>query len=181
MTQAGRTPPITHRQITLPVSAEAIEPSRLRRLHDDWRQACGAGDALPPESFIDPFRLRYVLDSLIIVEVVAQPQNTRRYRYRLVGTDLVAHTNRDVTGRWVDEHPEPELSQLAIEASEAVVAARQPALMHFRRSLFGSYYPITVVLLPIGGAAGGQPTRLLAGQHYPPEAPRQLFGRTDQE
>lgn len=181
MAPGDRTPPITHRQITLPVSADAIEPLRLRRLHDDWRQACSDAETLPPESFIDPFRLRYTLETLIIVEVVAQPPNGRRYRYRLVGTDLVAHTNRDVTGRWVDEHPETELSEFAVAASEAVVAARQPALLRFRRSLQGSYYPITIMLLPVGGQAGGQPTRLLVGQHYPPEAPRQLFGRAGQD
>jgi hypothetical protein len=181
MAQTGPTPPITHRQITLPVSSDAIEPLRLRRLHDDWRQACGAADALPPESFIDPFHLLYLLETLIIVDVVVEGPLGRRYRYRLVGTDLVAHTHRDVTGRWVDEHPEPELAKFAIAASEAVISARQPALLRFRRSLEGSYYPITVLLLPVGGPAGGQPTRLLVGQHYPPDAPRQLFGRTDQD
>ncbi|MEK9971148.1 MAG: hypothetical protein VW600_18595 [Ferrovibrio sp.] len=179
MTRGDSTLPITHRQIILPVSTEAIAPPRLRRLHDDWRQACGEADALPPETFIDPFRLRYVIETLIIVEVVARPSGAPRYRYRLVGTDLVAHTNRDVTGRWVDEHPEPELSEFAIAASEAVIAARQPALLHFRRALQGTYYPITVLVLPIGGSPGGLPTRLLVGQHYPPEAPRQLFGSAD--
>jgi hypothetical protein len=179
MTQGDPRLPITDRKITLPITAAAIAPLRLRRLHDDWLRACGAADALPPESFIDPFRLRYVLETLIIVEVVAQPSQGRRYRYRLVGTDLVAHTHRDVTGRWVDEHPEPELSDFAIATSEAVIAARQPALLRFRRALQGTYYPITALVLPVGGLPGDPPTRLLVGQHYPPEAPRQLFGQAD--
>lgn len=162
----------------LPVSDAEIGPPLLRRLLQDWRQACPDNDTLPPAAFIDPFRLRYLIDSLIVVEVVPQPGGGLRYLYRLIGTDLVAHSGRDQTGRWVDTHPEPELSAIAIETSDAVVAARQPALLEFRRSFFGRYYPVTALVLPLAAAADGRPTRLLVSQLYPKDTPRQPFGGT---
>lgn len=168
--------PIRDRQFTMPVAGDDIAQPPLRQLLADWLAACGDAGAPPSESFIDPFRLRYILDSVIVIEVVVDAAGGRRYRYRVVGTDLVAHTGRDLTRHWVDEHPERELSQLAIEASEAVVTARQPALMQFRRNFYGRYYPVAALVLPVGSGAGGMPTRLLVGQHYPADAPRSPFG-----
>lgn len=169
-------PPIRDHRFTMPVSDDGPGPGApvLQRLLREWREACPP-DGIPGESFIDPFRLRYILNALIVVDMLPLPDGRLRYRYRLIGTGLVARSGRDRTWRWVDEHPDMELARLAIDVSNAVIDARQPALMQFSRSLLGRYYPVEALVLPLGGN-GGRPTRLLVGQIYPEDAPRRPYG-----
>jgi hypothetical protein len=163
-----------------PVSEAGIAEPVLRRLLAEWQAAPAGPNGIPAESFIDPFRLRYMIENLIVVEIAARPgDGGRRYRYRLIGTDLVAHTGRDHTGRWVDQHSDAALAELAIAASDAVAANRQPALIAFRRNFFGRYYPVTALILPLGAAADGGPNRLLVGQVYPKDTPRRPYGDKD--
>lgn len=167
-------PAILDRRFIMPVAEDRPAAPLLRQLLRQWRQACPPG-GIPDESFIDPFRLKYILGDLIVIEVAPRPEGGRRYRYRLIGTRLVEHSGRDRTGRWVDQHPDRDLAQLAFEVSEAVVKSRAPALMQFRRSLLGRYYPIEALVLPLGGG-NGSPTRLLVGQIYPADAPYRPYG-----
>lgn len=172
-------PTIRDSRFQQPVAEDGIAAPSLRHLLADWQAAPAGANGIPAENFIDPFRLRYLIENLIVVEIAARPDGGRRYRYRLIGTDLVAHTGRDQTGRWVDQHPETDLADLAIAASDAVAANRQPALIGFRRNFFGRYYPVTALILPLGRAEDDGPTRLLVGQVYPKDTPRRPYAGRD--
>lgn len=167
-------PDIRDARFTLPAVTADIRSPLLRRLLADWVTACPAAD-IPDTVFIDPFRLRYVLDALIVVDIVPQPDGSPRFRYRLIGSDIVDRRGRDQTGRWMDENPDPGLVKLATAASHAVLAARQPALLHFSRSLFDRFYPVEALVLPLG-PPGLPPVRLLAAQIYPKDTPRRRYG-----
>lgn len=82
--------------------ADTIRSSRLRDVYAYWlglRQSLGH---LPGRQHIDPLALRQHLPFLWMVDAVPTEQGTR-YRYRLIGTEIVAARGGDDTGKFVDE------------------------------------------------------------------------------
>ena len=74
----------------------------LRDLHRHWEARRGAR-AMPARADMDPVELpRKLLPNLFLVAVENDP---RRFRYRLVGTELTAVMRREFTGQYVDEMP----------------------------------------------------------------------------
>jgi hypothetical protein len=58
---------------------------------------------MPSRADMDPVELpRALLPNLFLVDVEESP---RRFRYRLVGTELTAIMRRELTGRYIDEMP----------------------------------------------------------------------------
>ena len=90
--------------------AQVAHPD-LRALHDYW-QAKHRGGRLPARSDIDPLDLRYIIGNLILLDVLRDPL---RFRYRLVGSNLTRFVRFEMTGRMLDEHPEPTFRRLAME------------------------------------------------------------------
>lgn len=165
VTRAGR--------FRIVASAEQIATPSLRCLLQQWLQACPPG-SMPAEEFIDPFQLRYILGWLMVVDAVAQPAGGYRFRYRLVGTNLVDRRGCDNTGRWVDENPDAEMAELAVASSHAAISNRQPIQVECERAIDGRFYPIEILVLPLADAEG-RPKRLLVGQIYPEDAPVQPY------
>ena len=77
---------------------------------------------------INPFEFSYVLGHVALLDVVYEPL---RFRYRLVGTILAATTGYDLTGSFVDEHPDVEY--------RAFVTARYAETVAWRRATSGVY------------------------------------------
>lgn len=63
------------------------------------RRATGG---VPPRSAIDPLDFPALLPNIILVERIGERPG-ERYRFRLVGTDVVTHAGRELTGSHVDE------------------------------------------------------------------------------
>lgn len=80
---------------------------------------------LPGRQHIDPVEIPRLLPYLTLVDVV-RADGRQRYRYRLVGTDVVSKTAVDITGKWIEEaFPEPAASTI-IKAYDGVVATHEP-------------------------------------------------------
>jgi hypothetical protein len=82
------------------VPVAPIEPQHdeLRRLHAYWlgkKDMCSA----PSRADIDPLEIAPLLPYITLVDVERRPL---RFRYRLVGTDIVRHVGDDFTGRYLD-------------------------------------------------------------------------------
>ncbi|GAB2178728.1 PAS domain-containing protein [Dongia sp. agr-C8] len=73
-----------------------VRSARIQRIYDYWRSKA-VGGRIPQRAAIDPVDLADVLSCLIIVEVVED-----RFRYRLVGTEVVANAGGDFTGTFLD-------------------------------------------------------------------------------
>ena len=74
----------------------------LRELHGYWEARRGER-AIPSRADMDPVELpRPLLPNLFLVDVEEGP---RRFRYRLVGTELTGVMRRELTGRYIDEMP----------------------------------------------------------------------------
>tara|TARA_R110002167_G_scaffold76520_3_gene212980 strand:- start:531 stop:1019 length:489 start_codon:yes stop_codon:yes gene_type:complete len=89
----------------------AIDDPGLLRLLDYWSSKVAA-DRLPGRPDIDPQDMRFMLGNLLLVDVERGPL---RFRYRLIGTNLTTHIGLDLTGRPVDDHPDPTFRAQALE------------------------------------------------------------------
>ena len=81
---------------TLPESAAP----KIKALYDYWQSIRPAGDLLPGRRHFDPVDIPELLPNLWMIDVLRDPL---RFRFRLVGTEIVRFAGRDVTGLWLDE------------------------------------------------------------------------------
>jgi hypothetical protein len=80
---------------------------KLRALHVYWL-SLWRGDLFPARQRLDPLAIPQLLDSLFLIDIERQPL---RFRYRLMGTKLVAFRGRELKGLYMEEaHPEFETS-----------------------------------------------------------------------
>jgi hypothetical protein len=101
-----------HPPMTMPPS---LNPT-LEALLDYWRQQ-RRGHAMPRRRDIDPVDIPKLLANLQLIDVV---DDGARFRYRLIGTAIVAAFGSDATGKYIDE----------ILAGNRLAAAEQ----HYRRT-----------------------------------------------
>jgi hypothetical protein len=94
----------------------------LRRLYQYW-DAKRAGRRFPARSDIDPTELSYALGWLNLIDVLHDPL---RFRYRLQGTMLVRHTGIEMTGKFLDEHPQPEFRRHLARSWQKIVESGEP-------------------------------------------------------
>jgi hypothetical protein len=81
------------------LDTEAIHSLRLRQLYAYWRSKA-VGGRLPSRADIDPAEIPQLLPYVFLVDV---ERNPRRFRFRLIGTQICAWSGRDVTGKYVDD------------------------------------------------------------------------------
>lgn len=94
----------------------------LRRLYRYWDEK-RAGRRFPARSDIDPTDLPYLLGWLNLIDVLHNPL---RFRYRLQGTKLVWHTGFEMTGKFLDEHPQPEFRTYLARSWQRIVDSGEP-------------------------------------------------------
>lgn len=117
----------------------------LRRLYEFWSAQRGTRFA-PPRAPFDPVALRYVLGNLLLVDVLHDPL---RFRYRLCGTNIVQRVGLDLTGRFVDEHPEPQFREFALQRYRSLVETGAP-MYSLRDQVFdGRTRRYEVLMLPL--------------------------------
>jgi len=140
-----------------------IRSERLRRLFDYWDRKRG-DRAFPARADLDPLEFRYILGNIAIAEVERDPL---RFRFRLVGTEIVQRDGTDLTGRYTEDHPQPEYRALMHRAYSEVIEAGQPRCHARERLLDGRMRRYEVLYLPL--ASDGQTIdMLLVGIDFPP-------------
>ena len=120
----------------------------LVRFYDYWAALC-KDRLLPARADIDPLEVPSgYLPNLMLIDVLQDP---RRYRYRLVGTNIVGATGADRTGRFFDEVPFFQTYPAVIKQYDTVVESRQPlhSLEPFTNLATGSAYEVDRLLLPL--------------------------------
>ncbi len=156
---------------------ESLQQPELQRLLLQWREA--AANGVPGLDFADPLRLRYLLGSLVLLDIAYDAMGHRAYRYRLIGTDIVSRRGKDYTGRFLHQHDEDIFAQTAIDACDIAVDERQPIYATLRRQIGGGFYRVQYLTLPLAGPSG-EIERLMTAQIYPPEAPSMPYGMRNQ-
>lgn len=102
----------------------AYEPAALQRLYDYWRSK-RRGDRLPGRADLDPMEIPDLLSRLVLIDV-ARGERGCRYRFRLVGTEVVAAIGQDLTGQWLDQIGGVGRTDPVIASYDRVVATRSP-------------------------------------------------------
>src|SRR5262249_3679195 len=96
--------------------------SNLIRLYAYWEER-RSKRPFPARRDIDPLDFSYVLGNVVLVDVLYEPL---RFRFRLVGVNLVQRDGFDMTGKMVDELPEPQFRHHIIKTFTEVVQGRRP-------------------------------------------------------
>lgn len=130
-------------------SAEGLEletgDEALKRLYRYWVERRGA-KRYPSRDDIDPLDFGYALGWVSLIDVM---ENPLRFRYRLVSTTLTARLGYEMTGKFLDEMPEPEVRDHARRLYAAALERRIP--LHFRDEtmLDGRHWKTEALVLPL--------------------------------
>jgi hypothetical protein len=90
----------------------ALRHEPLKKLLAYWLEKKGDRRA-PSRADIDPLDIVPLLPHVVMIDVERDPQ---RFRYRLVGTEIVRQLGRDLTGRYLDElEHNPRVAAIAAE------------------------------------------------------------------
>lgn len=103
--------------------ANTIDDTKLQRLYDDLIRLRG-NRAFASRGDIDPINFKYILGNLVLVDVLYEPL---RFRFRLVGTGVTLASGFDLTGRLLDEYPDPALRELLRETYTTIIRTGRPA------------------------------------------------------
>lgn len=113
----------------MPDVIDQIRSPALQRLHADW-EARRHGRELPARADFDPLDLRYILGYLNLVEVLRDPL---RFRYRLFGTGMAQRIGVEMTGRLVEEYPDPQIADHVHRRYAETMALRRPTVVLHNR------------------------------------------------
>jgi hypothetical protein len=111
--------------------AAGIQDSRLRRLYEYWLIK-KRDRRLPARSDIDPLDFTYVLGHVMLLDVLRDPL---RFRVRLHGTDMVMRAGYDLTGKLMDDLPDPDYRRYVRERCEGLVRTGDPLVLRHDRTL----------------------------------------------
>ncbi len=78
---------------------------------------------MPSRADLDPAEIRTILPCVFLLDVTQDPLD---FRYRLIGTKMASHLNRDLTGSWMSELPHQRPPSRIWSACAKVVETRVP-------------------------------------------------------
>lgn len=97
---------------------------KIEALYAYWRSIHPAGGGLPGRQHFDPIDIPELLPNLWMIDVFRAPL---RFRFRLIGTEIVKFSGRDVTGLWLDEFFENYRESEAFRFHRRVAESGRPA------------------------------------------------------
>ncbi len=120
----------------------------LVELYDYWSSR-RRGRTMPARADIDPLDLPRHLPNVMLLDVLGDPG---RFRYRLIGTSIVAATGEERTGRTFDEVRFFREFPQAIEPYERIVRTGAPVYSKepFRDRKSDAVYEVDSLFLPLG-------------------------------
>lgn len=125
-----------------------IESVAIQEVYRHWQER-HHGDALPRREDLEPAGIVRRLPNIFLVDVLEDPV---RYRYRLIGTQLVEWSGRDATGSFMDDPLCGQGGGTLVALHDDVVRLRQPVMTVNRPALFhGSTLLFDRLLLPLAG------------------------------
>jgi hypothetical protein len=141
---------------------DQIRRPMLRQLYEYWDQRRGTRE-FPGRPDIDPIDMRFALGHISLVDVLYEPM---RFRYRLHGSIIAARLGIDMTGKFVDEIPEPGRRGFVAENFRVVVVTRQPLLRSGERVMDEQAWNFDSMILPLGLADGVIDMLLLCVEYH---------------
>ena len=132
----------------MPDFRERLGNPDLIRFYDFWASLRG-NRAMPSRQDVDPLHIPpEFLPNLMLIDVLHAP---RRYRYRLIGTHVVAATGEDRTGQPFENVGFFKNNPVVLEQYNCVVEHGRPvhSLEPFTNFKTGGTYDVDRLLLPL--------------------------------
>jgi hypothetical protein len=136
---------------------DKIETPCLRQLYDYWTSRCGSNE-FPARRDIDPLDFPKALGHVALLDVLHEPL---RFRFRLHGTELVRHAGYDMTGKMVDDLPNPANRETLLARCRSLIETREPVAVIRERLLGTRVFGYEAVWLPL--ANDGRTISMLMG------------------
>ncbi len=130
--------------------ATQLKDVRLRLLLAHWSDASRQG-MMPSRDIIDPNKLGDLMGWLFLYRVERDPL---RFFYLLFGPKIARRIGVDLTGKYVDEHPDPDTRFAINRLLTAVVTTGRPHRGTAQRRLLDRPMPTEAVVLPLAGPSG---------------------------
>ena len=124
---------------------ENIQSPVLRRLYAYWDER-RRGRLMPARRDLDPLDFSFALGHVLLIDVL---ENPRRFRFRLHGSELVSRAGYDMTGKMVDELPDPENRSVLLRRCRELVNTRQPYAQRSERIVDDRMMRYEVVWMPL--------------------------------
>lgn len=130
-------------------SADCREPA-IGQLYDYWQKQRG-DHRFPARQDLDPLGMKTALGGITIFEV---HRNTPipgrlRFRYRLIGSDIVTRDGFDLTGKWLDELPLQQYRALLTGRLQMLCAEPGPLLVRNKQFYDERWYDYEAIWLPL--------------------------------
>lgn len=135
---------------TLIGEGRELKDVRLRILLDHWRTASQQG-LMPNRDFIDPGRLGDLMGWIFLYRV---ERNPLRFLYLLCGPKIVRRVGLDLTGKYVDEHPQPAARDGILAMLTAVATTGRPHRREAPRRILDRDMVTEAMVLPLAGPTG---------------------------
>lgn len=126
----------------------ALGDPDLIQFYDYWASLRG-DRPMPSRKDVDPLRIApNHLPNLMLIDVFHEP---RRFKYRLVGTNVVEASGKNRTGRYFDDVKFFQINPTVMNHYNRVVETGQPlySLEPFTNLRTGSNYDVERLLLPL--------------------------------
>lgn len=137
--------------------------ARLLQDWDSWRN----GRRLPSIADVNMDALAYTADRLLVFDVERDPL---RFRYEYYGREIASFRRVEMTGKYLDQHPDPAAASIAPQIYRQSIMARLP--LHAKMLLPSPNGPVDFegIILPLADD-GENPNRMLTGQFLQHAAP----------
>jgi len=139
---------------------DQLDHPRLREFYTYW-QSKRHGNKLPARRDIDPIEVPRLLPTLVLIDVVRESGGPR-FRYRLIGSEVVDKHRENFTGQWIDEAIGPEAGARVIDNMKRVVETGEPHIWSSKMAMEGrEHVAFTRLICPL--ADDGEAVDTLAG------------------
>jgi hypothetical protein len=127
-----------------------LKDIRLRRMLSHWLAVKMHGQ-LPSKDIVDPDKLGDLMGWLFLYRVERHPL---RFLYLLCGPKVVLRIGIDMTGKYVDEHPDPQIREAIIANLTAVATTGKPYRRTAPRRILDHEVTTEALVLPLSGPGG---------------------------
>ena len=133
-------------------AADCREPA-IGHLYDYWQRQRGS-HRFPARGDLDPIDMKPALGGITIFEIHPRTDGTNadggfRFRYRLIGSAIVARDGFDMTGRYLDELPLMQYRKLMLARLDMLSRDPAPMLVHNQQFYDERWYDYEAIWLPL--------------------------------
>jgi len=107
-------------------SISEVSSSRLRQVFAVWQEKCEAPDRLPAADGFDILDYRAAIGNTNLIEVRSDPLD---FVFRVHSANGAKYVGRDLTGRSVDEYPDPQYRDFVRVFFTRAVQTRRPQIV----------------------------------------------------